>query len=316
MKKKLVLTLIFIGLFCFVLGACNNQDQTSQTPSESSSESAPPPVDVGNFEFTPENFPHMGGSLAAQPLGEAVVATALGISRSEADGYITFEGSTTSNYNALVDGNFDILLAYEPSGDALSYAQNANFEWEKTAIGRDALVFIVNKDNPVDNITEDQIRGIYSGQITNWSELGGSDSDIIPYQRNTDSGSQTLFDKLVGLDDNLMVPPSEQVVGSMIGLLEVTADYDNSAYALGYTVYYYLSNMEQDKLAKTKILTVDGVACSNETIASGEYPYVNDFYAVISKDLPDDAPARVLYNWICSDQGKELAAKENYVTVS
>ena len=70
------------------------------------------------FVFTKENYPKMGGSLANLPLGEAVTASVLGISRDEADGLISFTGSTTDNYKAIVDGDFDILLAYEPSEEA------------------------------------------------------------------------------------------------------------------------------------------------------------------------------------------------------
>ena len=80
-----------------------------------------------------------------------------------------------------------------------------------------------------------------------------------------------------------------------------------------YTVYYYLTNMEDDKLATSKILALDGVQPSNETIGSGEYGLTNDFYVVIRKDAAEDSPERVLYNWICSAQGKELVEKENYV---
>ena len=104
----------------------------------------------------------------------------------------------------LVSGRFDILLAYEPSEQAKLYAKENGFKWEMTPIGRDALVFIANKSNPVDGISDADIRGIYSGKIKNWKEIGGNDSLIIPYQRNPDSGSQTLFDKLVGLGGDLM----------------------------------------------------------------------------------------------------------------
>ncbi|MCL1982414.1 MAG: substrate-binding domain-containing protein [Clostridiales bacterium] len=270
---------------------------------------------VGNFEFTPENYPRMGGSLAALPLGEAVTAAVLGIDRDQTEGFILFEGSTTYNYVELIDGSFDILLAYEPSEMAVQYAKEQGFEWEMAPIGRDALVFIVNRANPVQRLTDAQIRGIYRGEIKNWSEVGGEDAAIVPYQRNQHSGSQTLFDKLVNLGDDLMLPPYELIVGTMGGLLDIVAEYDNSANAIGYTVYYYLANMEKEKLENTKILAVDGVECSNRTIRSGKYPYVNDFYVVIRKDLPEDAPARILFNWICSAQGKELIERENYVAI-
>jgi len=211
------------------------------------------------------------------------------------------------------DGTFDILLAYEMSEEAKALCEEQNEELEMTPIGADALVFICSLENKVESLTQQEIEEIYKGNITNWSELGGEDSPIIPYQRNKDSGSQTLFDKLVNLGDELMDAPEDIRIGSMIGLLEAVADYDNSKDALGYTVYYYLTNMEDDKLSTSKLLSVDGVAPTNDSIASGEYPYVNDFYVVIRKDAPEDSPERILYNWICSEQGKELARRENYV---
>ncbi len=300
---------VISALSIFLLAACGSVEKTVTTQKETTSA----PEVVGNFEFTTENYPRMGGSLAALPLGEAVTATVLGIDRSTAGGMIVFEGSTTDNYTALVDGTFDILLAYEPSEEAKQYAKDKNFEWEMHAIGADALVFICSTENSVENLTTQQVKDIYTGKLKNWKNVGGTDSPIIAYQRNKDSGSQTLFDKLLNLGDSLVEPPKEQRVDSMIGLLEAIADYDNSKDSLGYTVYYYLTNMESDKLNTSKILSIDGVAPSNATIASGEYTLTNDFYVVIPKDLPDDDPARVLYNWICSDQGRQLVERENYV---
>lgn len=310
--NRILLMVVIAVLLLFVLGAGLFIWNYAPTPGMIAPE---PPQNLGNFEFTPDNYPKMGGSLAALPLGQAVTATVLGIEREETAEYILFEGSTTDNYRRLIYGEFDILLAYEPSQEALRLAEENGFEWELTPIGRDALVFIANQDNPVHNLGDEQIRGVYSGAITNWRELGGNDAEIIAYQRNKDSGSQTLFDKLINLGYDLVTPPQEKIIGSMIGLLEVVADYDNSIDALGYTVYYYLTNMEPDKLARSQILSVDGVECNNDTIRSGAYPYTNDFYVVIPAGLAEDAPARVLYNWICSEQGRELAQRENYVTV-
>lgn len=163
-----------------------------------------------NFEFTESNYPKMGGSLAALPLGEAITAYALGISREEASKLIVFEGSTTDNYKAIVDGKFDILLAYEPSEEAKAYIAEKGAELEMTPIGADALVFICSNLNKVDSLTVDQIKDIYRGKITDWSEVGGKKGAIIPYQRNKDSGSQTLFDKLINLGDELTDAPQRE----------------------------------------------------------------------------------------------------------
>lgn len=309
MKKFIVLAIaltLAVGCLtsCFTTYKIATSDNIDVKPMDNPEE---------KFVFTEENYPKMGGSLANLPLGEAVTATVLGIERDKASDMIKFEGSTTDNYKALVDGEFDILIAYEMSEEAVEYVADKNAELEMTAIGTDALVFICSLENTVDSLTSDSIKEIYKGNITNWSEVGGTDHPIIAYQRNKDSGSQTLFDKLVNLGDELMTAPAETKIGSMIGLLQAVADYDNSADALGYTVYYYLTNMEVDKLSTSKLLAVDGVVPNNATIASGEYPYVNDFYVVIRKNAAEDSPERILYNWIISEQGKQLARNENYV---
>ncbi len=306
MKRLLTFALILLLAMCTF--SCT---KTNNDIGESNNDN--PKSNTESFEFTVENYPKMGGSLANLPLGEAVTATVLGIDRKTASSMITFEGSTTDNYEALVDGTFDILLAYEMGEDAIKYCNEKGVELEMTPIGADALVFICSLENKIENLTDEQIREIYKGNITNWSPVGGDDHPIIAYQRNKDSGSQTLFDKIINLGDELMDAPEETRIGSMIGLLEAVADYDNSKDALGYTVYYYLTNMEQDKLSTSKLLSVDGIAPTNESIASGKYPYVNDFYVVIKKDAPGNSPERILYNWIISDQGKELARRENYV---
>ncbi len=118
-KRILALTLAAASLLaCAACGAKTEPGETSaDTTVKTEVETAQP---TGNFTFTQENYPKMGGSLAAKPLGQAVTSSVLGIDRETADGMISFTGSTTDNYNALVDGKFDILLAYEPSEQALA----------------------------------------------------------------------------------------------------------------------------------------------------------------------------------------------------
>ena len=315
MKLKTLISLLLIFSLIFGLSCCAgapaqpSTDDSTTADAEPVSSSGPA---ENAFVFTAENYPRMGGSLANKPLGQAVTAAVLGITREDADAMISFTGSTTDNYKQLVDGGFDILLAYEPSEEAKAYIEEKNVPLEMTPIGVDALVFICSKENPVDSVTLDQIKSVYKGETTNWADLGGSNAEIVAYQRNPDSGSQTLFDKLVNLGDDLMDPPEGLRIGTMIGLLEAVADYDNSENALGYTVYYYLTNMEKEKLDTAKILAVDNVEPSNETIGNGSYPLTNDFYVVIRASAEQNSPERILYNWICSAQGKELVLQENY----
>lgn len=311
MKIRRITALLLTLAMLFLCG-CSFDMESIKKKAENLMGGDEPVSNTGNFSFSKENYPKMGGSLANLPLGEAVTATVLGLTREEAGELISFKGSTTDNYKAVCDGEFDILLAYEPSEEAKDYMKEKGVELEMTPIGIDALVFICSKENEVDSLTTKQIKGIYSGEITSWGEVGGAGKDIIPYQRNKDSGSQTLFDKLINLGDKLIEAPKSLMIGSMIGLLEAVADYDNNENALGYTVYYYLTNMEKEKLNTCKLLSVDGVAPSNQTISDGTYPLTNDFYVVIRKSAGEDSPERILYNWICSSQGRELVEKENY----
>lgn len=325
MKRKLFLALLLTAAMALSLACCagktpamtTDPTETAAGTEETTDVTTAAPADEttaapAGFTFTKENYPRMGGSLANKPLGQAVTATVLGVSREEADGMISFTGSTTDNYKQLVDGDFDILLAYEPSEEAKAYIEDKGVPLEMTPIGVDALVFICARDNPVDSLTVEQIKDVYTGKTVNWKDLGGRDGEILAYQRNPDSGSQTLFDKLLALGDDLTDPPEGLRIGTMIGLLEAIADYDNSENALGYTVYYYLTNMEKEKLDTAKILSVDGVAPSNGTIGDGSYPLTNDFYVVLRASAAPDSPERILYNWICSAQGRELVERENY----
>ena len=308
--KKIICALLSLSLL--LLCGCSLSVDALKHKAEELINGKEPAAQTGNFIFTQDNYPKMGGSLANLPLGEAITATVLGISRSDADALISFKGSTTDNYKALCAGDFDILLAYEPSEEAKEYMEESGSELLMTPIGVDALVFICSKENPVESLTVDQIKAIYSGRMTSWGEVGGAGHDIIAYQRNKDSGSQTLFDKLINLGSSLTDAPKSLVVDSMIGLLEAVADYDNNIDALGYTVYYYLTNMEKEKLDTCKILSVDSVAPTNESISDGSYPLVNDFYVVIRNDAGKESPERILYNWICSSQGRALVERENY----
>ncbi len=312
MKKLIVFLLITAMLLVGCGKAAEPADGTTEASVEATEPTTEPVPNSGAFAFTLDNYPNMGGSLACKPLGQAVTATALGIDRQSADELIVFEGSTTDNYKWLLDGTFDIVLVYEPSEEAKTLMENSECGVEMTPIGADGLVFIGNKDNPVTDLSYEDIAGIYSGKITNWSELGGKEEEIVPFQRNKDSGSQTLFDKLINLGDDLMKAPSDLMSGSMIGLLEAVADYDGSDGAMGYTVYYYLTNMEASTLETAKIFDYEGVTPSNETIASGQYALSCDFYVAIRADAAEDSPERILYNWICSEQGKELIERENY----
>ncbi|MDR0324804.1 MAG: substrate-binding domain-containing protein [Oscillospiraceae bacterium] len=265
------------------------------------------------FQFTEENFPRIDGSTANIPLGQMVYSALLGKSAEEAEAFINFNGTATA-WRYLMYEEADLLLVYEPSEDTTQWFGSEGFRsLEFAPIGRDALVFLVNIQNKVNGLTTEQIQGIYSDEITNWKEVGGDDAAIAAYQRNTTSGSQAMMLKLVMQGLVMAVPPQAVVIGGMGGLVEAVAAYDNAHSAIGYNVYYYVSQMKNDP--NIKLLPVNGVEPDNGSIQSGAYPFVNDFFVAIRTKEPAGSPARILYNWLQSADGQALVEAAGYVPV-
>ena len=163
-------------------------------------------------------------------------------------------------------------------------------------------------------MTQDQLRDVYTGQITNWQELGGEDLDITPFQRVATSGSQSLFIKLLMKDVQPMEAPTEFAPSEMGELIEGLAAYNNEGSALGYSVFYYASYMYTKP--GLRFLAVDGVTPSDETIANQSYPLLNPFYVAIRADEPEGSPARVLRDWLLTEEGKQAIVDAGYIPYS
>ena len=337
--KKLSLILAAVLLFS-MLAACTNQNRpetdttaagtqapATAAPDTKAPETDPPEVTPAEsqtpvtqepetepyelFRFTRENFPRLDGSTACIPLGEAICSVLLGESREDVQDLVQFN-RTTQSFRNLMNGDCDLLISGEPNAAVYDEMKENGFEADIATFGRDGLVFLVNESNPVDNLTTDQIRDIYSGKITNWKEVGGEDAEIIPIQRNEGAGSQALIKKLVMNGTPMMDAPEEYIPGSMGELMSVVKSYDGTANAIGYSVYYYANDMEMAK--GLKLLRVDGVAPTRDTIRDQTYPHLNAYYCVIAHNTPEDSPIRILYNWIMSEDGQRLIAREGYVS--
>ncbi len=300
MKRRLICAAMALSFV--LLAACGAQEAPpSPTP------------DANAMAFTRENFPRLDGSTATAPLGRAIAAVLLGESEDEVSDLINFS-RTTESYRELMNGNRDLVIAAEPNEAVFDEMKSAGFEIEMEPFAMDALVFMVNEGNGVDSLTTEQLRGIYTGEITNWSEVGGADAEIVAFQRNAESGSQVLMEKLVMQGEEMAPAPEGGMVGEMGTLISAVKEYDNSANAIGYTVYYYANDMQMaDGL---KLLAVDGVEPNAETIGSGEYPFLNPYYVAIDASEPEDSPARLLFDWILGPDGQKLVGMQGYVAVN
>ena len=296
-----------------VLTACKGGDAPASSAASSAVEQpASSAVQQAAPFLTVEEFPPLDGSTACIPLMAQMLADTTGMDLEEARSSIVVSTTAYAWQNfGLYDTTTRMLLVYEAPDYIKEELQNANVQLEQKPVGVDALVFIVNEDNPVQALSQQQLRDIYAGKITNWKDVGGKDQQIVAFQRSEDSGSQTLFKKLLIQGGELMDPPTELAPAAMGELVDSIADYNNSANAIGFSVYYYIDQMYTKP--GLRLLAVDDVAPSNETLADGSYPLCNDFYAVIHPDSAADSPERQLYDWLDTADGIACIRKAGYV---
>lgn len=264
-------------------------------------------------QTTVDDYPIVDGSTATLPLSYALMQAATGAAPEVAQAAIS-HSKTTESFYALVDNRADLLLVYEPSRDAYDYASQMGVKLLMKPIGRDALVFLVNPANPVQSLTHEQLVDIYTGRIANWKDVGGSDLSIVAYQRIENSGSQVMMKKQVMQGVEMMEAPKELRTDEMAELIDMVASYKDAPSAIGYSVYYYVHNMYSN--ANIRLLQVGGVAPENGNIASGAYPFTQDFYAVIRADAPQDSAQRKLYDWLTTEEGQALITGAGYVAVA
>ncbi|MDR1564745.1 MAG: substrate-binding domain-containing protein [Oscillospiraceae bacterium] len=307
--KKIISIILCSVIMILLFTSCfsNKPSQTSSVIEEVSSidPNVMPQFDKGSLR--------LNGSTACIPLAAALLAASNGISVEEATESINFSGTSNAIYD-LCNGFSNLVLTYESTD-----IDSGKAPTEKYAISRDALVFIVNSANKVEGITTEQARDIYAGKITNWSKLGGTKTTIAAFQRPTNSGSGVMMEKLVMKGTALAKPPEKYketyIAEGMDGIVKMvidgSAEYGNEKNGIGYSVYYYIHNMYS--VPEIKVLAIDGVAPSNATIASGEYPLTNEIYAVIRADEPQDSPIRQLVSWLQGAEGKSLIEKAGYV---
>lgn len=292
----LVIIMILVVVACVVAYMCFTNDVEIIEPKQD------------EILFSTENYPRIDGSTATLPLAEAFKANFTGTDLNEVE---VTHSKTHNAYVNLINGDTDLILVTYPSEDEFKLAQEKGVELEIVPIVKEAFVFFVNKDNPVENLTLSQIQDIYSGKIKNWKDVGGANSNILAFQRPENSGSQTGMLKLVMKDIKMMKPTTETISESMADIIDVISDYDNGANAIGYSYYYYATTMyTRDTM---KLLSVNGIKPTYENIQTGLYDIQTAYYAVIRKNEPENSDTRKLLNAFVSERGQNVAKEAGYV---
>ena len=206
----------------------------------------------------------------------------------------------------------DLVIATEPSDEEIAHAESLGITLKKTPVCYDAFVFITHKDNPVENLTVEQIQKIYSGEIKNWKEVGGKDEKIRAFQREKNSGSQTAMENLVMGGSDMIDPIEIKIIVGMGELVDTVAEYENETASLGYTYRYYIDTLYKND--KIKTIAVNGITPTDENIRHGSYPFTTNSYGVIKEGDEDEIGGRFL-EWILSDEGQKCVAQAGYITL-
>ena len=262
--------------------------------------------------FNKYDLAHIDGSTATIPITAELVRQFCGVTDPELSYYID-HNTTGPAYDDLILGNHgkNLILVTEPSDDELVMAAENHVELDVTKIALDGFVFITHKDNPVDSLTVEEIQGIYNGVITNWSQVGGNDEEIIAYQREPNSGSQTAMEKLVMQGVDIMDPPKSPVAKTMGDLVESVAQYKNTTCSIGYTFNYYINYLYRND--DIKVLKIDGIAPDRENLLDQSYPFSSGYYAVTRKG--GDRKAEEIKEYLLSDEGQEIIQLAGYCPV-
>lgn len=258
-----------------------------------------------------ENLPVLDGAAALVPVYASIIDNVY------PEGCVTYEGgsfsddnyygenfaensamqykNTVRGYQAIVDGDTDILFCAGPSEEQKQYAEEQGVELVYVPIGLEGFVFFVNESNPVDNLTAEQIRKIYACEYKNWSEVGGAKRIINPVTRLEGSGSQTTFETFMG-DYEIGMKSPFAIMGASIG----------------FSFRYYMDGIVENDAVK--MISLNGVYPSAENIQNRTYPIVAQFYAIYRADNQNEN-IPILIDWLLSEEGQDLIEQCGYVKI-
>ena len=329
-KLTLIAYLLLSALFI-----CTGCDKEANDEAEESTKS---PYIEG---LSIDNYPVIDGSTSTLPLNTVIACELMGLHYQWLESpsllwditpqiqsenlkrkfnNVVRSSQTHNSFISLIDGEADLVLsARTMSPDEKKYAETKGVTLIETPVALDAFIFIIHPQNPIEALSTQAIQGIYTGKVTEWQELGwlpvwyGGRTNIQPFVRDPNSGSQELMDLLVMKDlvyfsGSLLVYADRQIT-SMIGLVNAIADMPIS---IGYTIYYYNEYIVRNG-NNVKTLGIDGVQPTPQTISDRSYPYATDVYAVLRSDTDKSSMTYAIYAWLQTEAGRQVISKSGYL---
>lgn len=263
-----------------------------------------------------------GGSASSA----AASSTAAGSTAAALSGNVATGGSTSMKnvIAALTEGFAEVepgvTVSYDPTGSGAGITgatdktldiglssralkDDEKTDVEGTTIALDGIAIIVNNASKVEDLTVDQLKQMFTGEITNWSEVGGDDGEIVLIGREAGSGTRDGFESIVDVKDSCKYAQELTATGAVISAVEA------NPLAIGYASLSAVGDT-------VKMVTVGGVECSEETVKDGSYEVQRPFVFVTNKSVTLSEQAQAFFDFATSADAADLIRTAGAVPVN
>ena len=297
-EKRSFVALTGLLVLVLLVAAVGCRSTPTAVPTESVSEPAPEPT-TAPAEPEASDQISVAGSTTVQPLAEKLAET---FGAYNPGVQIDVQGGGSSvGVKSAGQGQVDIGAA---SREVKESELEEYPDLKVFTIARDGIAIVVHPDVAVDELTKDQVRDIFAGEIVNWSEVGGPDKAIVVVSREEGSGTRAAFEEMVMGDegpvivDTAILQPSNGAVRTTVS---TTPD------SVGFLSFGYLD-------ASVKALKVDGVEATEANAASGAYPVVRPLNMMTNGE--PGGLAKAWLDFILGDEGQAVVVEEGYISVN
>ena len=215
---------------------------------------------------------------------------------------IAAEGSTTG-IAAIIDGTAQIGMASRPAKpEEIATASAKGVNMKPTTVAYDGIAVIANSANPIKGLTKKQVEQIFTGEVTDWSAVGGSSGKISVYTRNTSSGTYSEFKELA-MKKRDYAPDSQKLAGNE----QIAAEVGKNPNGVGYVGLAYT------KATGIKVVAIDGAMPSKESVLGKSYPYARPTFYYTNGE--PSGLAKQFVDFTLSDAGQKIVAQVGFVPV-
>ena len=293
MKKLIVLTLVAVMALTMMVG-CGAEEPAAEEATQAPATEAPAEEAPAAEELS--GTVNVNGSTS---MADVIAALTEGFNEINPDVQINYTGSGSgAGIEGVLAGTCDLGL----SSRALSEDEKGQGAVENI-VAKDGVAVVINPENTVTELSTEQIAAIYTGEITNWSEVGGPDAEIAVLGRDSASGTRSAFEEILGIEDACVYLNEYSSTGDVIG------NVASNPNAIGYAS---LSAVDDSVVA----VSVNGVAPTEATVADGSFPIQRPFVIVTVEGTELSAAAQAFLDYAMSAEAADIIAAAGAVSAN